>query len=254
MATKKAVSKSTQKGGLPAAPTGDWRNLIKSSTAAALTKGVTPGGGGFLSFGEGSIEYGKQSLGHDMDVIIIGVQAERAYYDTPFKAGKLSSPACYSYDGEQPHPAAARKQCDDCLNCPLNEFGSAREGGGKACKEGYKLALIDAKAVKSGTLETAEIVQARFSVLNSKEVARHIATLQRRFDHTLVVSHLNVQADKKSKYRVTLEVVDQLSEEDLELAGSRVQAAQELLNNPYPTFDDAPEKKPSSGGIRRRKY
>ena len=78
-----------------------------------------------------------------IDVIIISKRSERTFWEDPDAEGP---PDCQSSDGKQGHPnKESGASCLDiiggaCEGCPMNEWGSAAKGGGKACTE--KLALL----------------------------------------------------------------------------------------------------------------
>ena len=56
----------------------------------------------------------------------------RAYWSKAFKAGDSSPPDCMSPDGVK--PVGDDVQCDSCFNCPMAQFGSARDDKGQACR------------------------------------------------------------------------------------------------------------------------
>ena len=70
--------------------------------------------------------------------VIISIAKSRAYYKTAYSSGG-EAPDCSSFDG-------GRTGIGDpggvCTTCPMNEFGTAREGSGKACAEGLQLLLL----------------------------------------------------------------------------------------------------------------
>lgn len=73
------------------------------------------------------------SLIGQFDGIILDHNCANAWWETSFEiSGGGVPPDCLSLDGITPDPSSAKRQCDTCTMCPLNQFGS--DGRGKACK------------------------------------------------------------------------------------------------------------------------
>jgi hypothetical protein len=253
----KAVVPAQQKTNLPTAP---WRDLVRSNTAAALVRGVGASEVGSMSFRGGVITYKGEQLGHSMDVVVLDALAARHYYAGAYQPDTVTSPECYSFDGIAPHPEAQDKQSPDCANCQLNQFGSAQNAKGKACKEGYKLALINAIAVEKGKIETAEIATAKLSVTASKGFAKIAAAFAARYDGILfgAILRMEVKAHPTNQYQIEWTVVEELSPDDIEQLGARYVDAHKLLTAPYPKNEDRPAQAPKpragKGPVRRTKY
>ena len=73
-----------------------------------------------------------------LDGIIVHWTSPRAYWATGMEVGGNTPPDCSSRDGDVGYgqPGGA------CHLCPLNEWGSAEGGSGKACKEKRMLFLL----------------------------------------------------------------------------------------------------------------
>ena len=71
------------------------------------------------------------------------------YYATEFGEGEQGPPTCASSDGIRPDGGEAI-QSDMCKGCPLNEYGSAKDGKGKACQNTIRLyVLADGEVIPS---------------------------------------------------------------------------------------------------------
>lgn len=70
------------------------------------------------------------------------------YYAGVYDAKNPESPICFAIGTDPknmtPHPTSPELQCDNCQSCPMNQFKSAANGKGKACKNGRNLALLPA--------------------------------------------------------------------------------------------------------------
>ena len=75
-----------------------------------------------------------------LDGIIVHWTAPRAYWATGMEVGGNTPPDCSSHDGEIGYGQPG----GDCFICPLNQWGSAEGGSGKACKEKRMLFLLRA--------------------------------------------------------------------------------------------------------------
>lgn len=234
---------------------GSWRERA----AKQLEKGrgtlakLPTEGGNFLSFRNGILSLGGQTLPSPMPVVILDYGYERSYYSKPFQADVQAVPDCYSYDGVGPHPEAKTPQSDTCKGCRFDEFGSA--GKGKACKEGVRLVLMHADSLASAeAVATGAIVQARLSVLNSKTF-RSFASMMEARGQVLwqdVIS-MHVQPDPKSQYAVSWHPEGVAIEDDvLDALSARVAEAEAMLEAPYPDLDDAPVQ--TTGSAKRRKF
>jgi len=60
-------------------------------------------------------------------------QTRRMYKRAFDPRSKGVMPDCWSADMIKPHDTSIEKQSEVCLGCPMNEFGTARDGRGKMC-------------------------------------------------------------------------------------------------------------------------
>lgn len=88
---------------------------------------------------------GDEKLGNELDVVVVATAYENAWYESAFNPDKISPPACFSVSetGEDMvhHTDSPNPQNSTCQGCPMNEWGSAKVGKGKACKNGRRLVL-----------------------------------------------------------------------------------------------------------------
>jgi len=84
----------------------------------------------------------KEITGH-----IIYWHHANQYYSTEYGDGEQGPPACASSDGLRPD-GGEEPQAGPCRNCPLNQYGSAKDGKGKACQNTIRLyVLIDGEVI-----------------------------------------------------------------------------------------------------------
>lgn len=237
---------------------GSWKEVARKSVgpAKAVAAALPQAGGNFISLRGGNIALGGNKLANPLSVIVLAHQQERSYYSTNFDPGKPAAPDCYSYDGGKPHELSPDKQNATCVQCPFNEFGSAKQGGGKGCKEGVKLALVSSDTLKdSDKFMAAPIVQVRLSVLNAKIWAGFCQAFLED-DRPLWAQEilLRNESDERSQYRVSFSLGKELPDKVLDVIALRIDEASKLLLTPYPKLEQAAvTAKPKSGG-RRAKF
>jgi hypothetical protein len=237
---------------------GGWRERAAKSIAAGklATARLPQQTGNFISFRGGSPSLGGVNLPNPLPLVILAYGAERAYYSKPYQPDVLSAPDCYSFDGIAPHPQAKVAQSDACSQCRFNEFGSAANAKGKACKEGARFAAIHADALESPEkIAAATIVQGRLSVLNSKGFRVYAGYFEEKeVPIWQSVSMLHVSPDSKSQYAVAFtNTVADLDDTDLDAIAARVDDAERLIVQPYPDIEDAAPAK-AQAPARKRKF
>jgi hypothetical protein len=88
--------------------------------------------------------YEKEMTGH-----VMYLHSSNQWWETSFdQRGEETSPIpnCYSTDGIKPD-GGDKIQSEMCVACPLNQFGSGRDGKGKACRNTRRLLFLPDDAV-----------------------------------------------------------------------------------------------------------
>lgn len=267
MATKPAAKAAPSKTAAKAAPavpavvkTGAVAKPMELLKAAA-SRGMQqlakmPAGGSGVSFRGGKISIGGQAVGNELRVIPLAPQYERAFYDREFSPDDKSPPDCYSYDGEAPHEKASAKQAESCARCPNNEWGSGSRGKGKACKEGMRLAFLRADgALDAALLKTLPILVAKFSVTNTQQIQPVLQKLYETAGHPAgTVCNLTCQPDEARQIANDLIPLAPIDEDWQEAIVSRLQAAEELVTQPYPEPEVKGPQRPQKPQQRARKF
>lgn len=110
------------------------------------------GGLRFVSTRKGRFALDDEVLTEPWETIVLARVYVNAYYDEAFDPEQPQSPACFALgtqatkDEMGPHENSVAPQDEGagCRNCWANQFGSAETGKGKACKNGIRLAVVDA--------------------------------------------------------------------------------------------------------------
>lgn len=118
----------------------------------------------FLSTKASVLKYADEELpGNQLAGVIIDAVREHAYYPEKYDPANKTPPTCFAFGrGEEsemfPHVESMAKAQDffmpqhfdasgnvaGCNGCPMNVFGTADTGGGKACKSKIRLAILPA--------------------------------------------------------------------------------------------------------------
>ncbi len=79
--------------------------------------------------------------------VVLDWSFENVFYDRPYVEGHPSAPACFavarSVDEMAPTAEVPVPQSETCATCPQNEFESAPNGRGKACRNSLRLLILD---------------------------------------------------------------------------------------------------------------
>lgn len=189
------------------------------------------------------------------EFIILNFIRENQYYDSDYDPENHSSPCCYAFGNDdktmRPHEKAPKPQHDQCKDCPMNEYGTADKGGGKACKNVMKIAVIPA-GVSAADIPGAEVAFAKISVTSVKNFSGYAKTLADNFKRPPFgfVTRIICQSDPKTQFKVLFEAVEQIT--DSELIGAILEKRKTVqMVNAYPEFEAKPKKEraaPKPGG------
>lgn len=263
MATKKAEqSKSTSLV--------KWDDELKALAQKTAIKEQVSDGFRSISFRGGQMSIGDDVVkGNELECVVIASVHANLYYDSDYNPSKVVVPICYAFgdpdaddptEGMAPHENCSEPQSEQCQGCPMNEFGSADRGRGKACKNVRRMAVIDTDSLKSADdLAKAEPYQMQIPVTSVKRWAKYANTIAKDMERPpfAVVTKVKISPDPHSQYRVDFEF-ERLIEFDGELFEAmkkKVKAAETVLTRPFPTQDeidkmhDAPKstKAPGNG-------
>lgn len=225
-----------------------------ASLAKDATKGMSLPTAKFISLKSGKLSFGGAAVpGNELRAVILGWVHENQFYDEDYDPETPQSPGCYAFGTDQsemvPHENAPRKQAEACEGCPMNEWGSAERGQGKACKNVVRLALIAESDIEG--LDSAEIVYMKVPVMSVKNFIMYAKktvaqTLNRPY--WAVITNITVEPDNKSQFRVNFEVADKIEDTELfsplkELWGKTM----ESIDFPYQVQERKEKPKPTRG-------
>lgn len=118
---------------------------------ANLSNRVAPPSGNNISLKGGvfNLPDGTTNKG-PLECIILDWRVINAFYTGPYDPQNPKPPKCWAIsqeiDAAAPTDAVEEKQAESCHDCPMNQFGSAPTGKGKACKNQRRLAVVPVDA------------------------------------------------------------------------------------------------------------
>ncbi len=249
-------------------------------------------GGTWLTAKGGQLMIGDMALpGNQAAVIVLDSIRENTFYGARYDPENPLPPICYAMGRDEeamfPHldmqkdlnyfkPQHWREGAVyGCDGCPMNEWGSADQGNGKACQNRRRLTLIPAGLFnpKPGSRDFdlelftdpkhfAETEQAFFkmpvtSVRNWAKYVQQLAGSIRRPPHG-VVTRIALEPHQKHQYEVVFEVVDLIPDELAEIIMRRNEAAtQQPLTGYLPPDQDRMTAAQGGGainGLRRQGF
>lgn len=199
-------------------------------------------GGTWLSARGGQLMIGDQALpGNQAAVIVLDSIRENTYYGTRFDPNAPLPPICYALardaDALFPHtdmqkdltyfrPQHVRDgQVYGCEGCPMNEWGSAPQGRGKACQNRRRLTVIPAGyyVPRPGSrdfdlhlfddpahYQQAEIAYCKLPVTSVSNWAKYVNQLAanvRRPPYG-VITRIHVMPHQQHQYELCFELLD----------------------------------------------
>jgi len=239
---------------------------------AEIAAGMETGSvGQFFSIRSGILSWQDSPMpNNQMAVIIVDAILENVFYEGKFDPDTPQSPTCFAFGRVEadmvPHKVvfdAGNQQCDTCANCPMNEFGSADTGRGKACRNTRRLALIPA-----GTLDAA----GQFTLIDDLDhfastpigfmklpvtsvrgyagYVKQVAGVLRRPPHG-VITKIKVVPDSKTQFRILFEGVGPVPDDVMGAIMDRHVEAKSIIDFPYSPIDAEEEPKPRSRAAQK---
>lgn len=115
------------------------------------------GGGLRMSIKGGKLRIGDNVVpGNKLVCVLVTHIAAKRFFEGEFdpSGDDKTPPICYAFgrnfkDPMTPHAECPKKQAESCDGCPHDAFGTAKTGRGKACKDSFNIAFIEAGSLGS---------------------------------------------------------------------------------------------------------
>lgn len=210
-------------------------------------------GGKFIGTKSGQLSFnGAPVPGNKLNVIVMDNVLENQHYEDDFDPDNRSSPVCFAFARDKadlkPHPDAEKPQHDECNGCPMNEFGSAAKGKGKACKNVRRLALfVEAAADSAEDVAAAEIAYIKVPVMSAAGWSAYAQQLNTQLKRPplAVITEISLVPDPKSQFRMIFKYVSSIDDgEVIQALLARRKALADQIMFPYQKPSEAPAPEP----------
>jgi hypothetical protein len=255
--------------------------VFAEAQAKQLAETRQTGGAKVISTRGGVLSFEDEELpGNQMCVIVLDSVHENTYYAEKFDQDKPAAPTCYAYGrlkGEDMAPHESMQafpnyfvpQHDECSGCPMNEWGSADTGRGKACQNRERLAIIPAGYFQKRKnsrdfdlelfddpkhFESADIVFLKLPPTSLEYWAKFLSQIgaAHRRPSWGVVARVWLEPHAKHQYHVRFEMLELLPDALVPTVMARVEEAAAGIITPYtPPEEREEEAAPAArGGLR----
>ena len=123
------------------------QDMLRKQAEANASR-VEPGSGKSIRIGQDksfTLPDGTKTR-ESLQLVVVDFVSRNEYYESAYNKDDITPPNCFAIHPEPkqlvPSDNSPDKQCDDCASCPMNQFGSAPTGAGKACKNTRVLAVM----------------------------------------------------------------------------------------------------------------
>jgi hypothetical protein len=161
------------------------------------------------------------------EAVILDFVSLYQYFPNPFVRDDFATPECYAL-GEnpaelKPSDTAPNKQAESCAVCPQNQWGSARQGKGKACQNRRLLALVP-----KGSVADHPIWLLSVSPTGIKAFDSYVSACAAHFNAPPIKVVTTIGFDPKSDYP-SLRFGNWTPNEELEASIGRMEEARRRL-------------------------
>ena len=272
-----------------------WDEELAKEAAIAAGMEQSATGGNFFKTKSGVLTFGDMPLkDNQVGAIVVDHILENVLYIGKYDPDNPTSPECFAFGRDEaklaPHPnVVAAKQnplmdpekpegprATTCAECPMNKWGSADTGKGKACKNTRRLALISAGTFNGEKFElvsgkdqeeyfkTTPIGYLKPMVTSVKAFATYVtqaAGAMGRPPHGLVTK-IKLEPDVKNQFKLTFTGISKVPDSIQGIIMARNKASKDTIEFPYQLGggeDEVPKKQDRSApsapkGAKKRKY
>lgn len=205
--------------------------------------------GNFISTDGGEFKFQDTSLPNPLPGIVVDYSFVNTLYEGTYDPDNVQPPACFASGMVEadlkPSSNSPKPQADTCAECPHNQFGSADNGRGKACKNTRRVALLpyDAKV----KLADAEPAILKLSPSSLAPWAGYVNKLSKAVNRTPSGVVTQFEIKRKGSYFIIEPSLDSvLSEKDYRVVAARREAVRDVLLA-EPDFNERTSTSPKKG-------
>jgi len=204
----------------------DIKEQIKKALTSVRERAV-PLPGNTIKIEAGLFQLPTGESADEITVVLLDWRYSRSYFDKPYQPGSKERPKCFALSAsfiDSPHGRSPEAQATQCSDCPFDEWGSALNGGGKACREHRLLAVTTVNADLAEPM-LLRVPPTSLSAFDQIPVALQTAG-KTPFEHKLRISLEPQGTYSKMKFKLLDATPEDLLPKYLEL----YQAAQKMLD------------------------
>jgi len=230
-----------------------WKEELKKQAAMAVAVEKNSGGLAYISTKAGQFTLdGNSTEDGLLEMVVLDHVLENHFYIGPYDPDERQSPVCFAFGTDEsemrPHESSSQPQNEDCATCPMNKYGTADKGAGKACKNVRRLGVLMAEdASSSAAVADARVAFLKVPVTSAKQWTGHVRKLASSYELPPlgVVTEAKLKAHKKNQWEMTFRVLEHIEDGSvIESLLLRKSGIQEELRAPYSPPEEAEEEKP----------
>lgn len=258
MATTKktaAVKKPAKKK--PGKSMVSWNEeLAKRAQIAAAIEENVGSGGSFISLKGGRLSYqGAEIPGNKMNVVVLDHILEYNYFEGRYDPDSPQSPAAYALGRDENtirwHENSIPEYAGElCKDSDINQWGSADQGRGKACKNQRRLALLTEDLVEDAeAIEGAQPAFLKIPVTSVKGWAGYVRQLEKTLQRPPlgVITEISIVPDAKTQFKLQFKLVETIEDGDvIEALLAKADAIEIDFAYPPPS-DEEEDTRPARG-------
>jgi hypothetical protein len=248
----------------------NWEQELAAQAEVAAAMEANSGGGQYFSTRGGILALNDAAVpNNQMAAVVVDSILENVFYDAEYDPDVPAAPVCFAFGRDEatmaPHPNVVERgqaQNATCRGCPMNEFGTAERGKGKACRNTRRLGLIPAGDLTADGrfkafddedhFASAAVAFLKLPVMSVKGYAnfvKQVAGALKRPPHG-IFSKVKVVPDPKTQFRVLFEPLSAIPNGLMSAVMKRNQEVKATIEQPYSLDVEeraVPEKKPARG-------
>lgn len=242
----------------------NYEDRLASMAKADSSRGHKMGESAYISTQGGILTHQGAELPNPILAIITDFAYENAFYQDVYDPDAPAPPACFAI-GDDPDelipsdtsPALQVAAGGMCEGCDMNVYGTAITGKGKACKNGARIALVN--AMNAGEELDVSLCNAasepsflRISPTSLKHFEKYKSKITKVTGKPLLAMVTEIElVPFKTWYELHFTLTDEIADEQLLQNMLAVHDNyRDILREPYDVsgFDDAPKKNVRRGG------
>ncbi len=228
MATKKTTSTAVTVKKPTSTAVANIQDMLRKQAEANAAR-IAPGGSKSIRIGQDksfTLPDGTKTR-EALQLVVVDFVSRNEYYEGAYNKDEISPPNCFAIHPEPkqlaPSANSPDKQCDDCASCPMNQYGSAPTGAGKACKNTRLLAVLPPDADEDTEIWTLKVSPTAIKAFDS-----FVAGVNRAFQLPPVGVVITVSFSDAKDYP-TLEFTNPVPNDNVAVHFARQDEARDLI-------------------------